>query len=83
MYDLNVYYSVGPVMLRNLVPAMDMAEHNSKVQQYVQFDVLQDEDPNVNLAIFLGFCDTFKINGITDDIIHLWLFLFSLKSKAK
>ncbi|KAG8488548.1 hypothetical protein CXB51_016295 [Gossypium anomalum] len=38
------------------------------IQQFVQFDGLQDEDPNTHLAIFLEFCDTFKINSVSDDV---------------
>ena len=53
------------------------------IQQFVQFDGLQDEDPNAHLANFLEFCDTFKINGISDDAICLRLFPFSLRNKAK
>ena len=53
------------------------------IQQFVQFDGLQDEDPNAHLENFLEFCDTFKINGISDDAIRLWLFPFSLRNKAK
>ncbi|KAA3461160.1 protein kinase 2B, chloroplastic-like [Gossypium australe] len=34
------------------------------VQQYFQYDRLQDEDPNIHLANFLEICDTFKINGV-------------------
>ncbi|KAK5824743.1 hypothetical protein PVK06_019527 [Gossypium arboreum] len=53
------------------------------IQQFVQFDGLQDEDPNAHLASFLELCDTFKINGVSDDAIRLRLFPFSLRDKAK
>lgn len=53
------------------------------IQQFVQFDGLQDEDLNAHLANFLKFYDTFKINGVSDDAIRLWLFPFSLRNKAK
>ncbi|KAA3479244.1 pentatricopeptide repeat-containing protein chloroplastic-like [Gossypium australe] len=39
------------------------------IPQFVQFDSLQDEDPNNHLANFLEFCDTFRINGVSDDAI--------------
>ncbi|KAK5844687.1 hypothetical protein PVK06_000828 [Gossypium arboreum] len=53
------------------------------IQQFVLFDGLQDEDPNAHLANFLDLCDTFKINGVSDDTIRLRLFPFSLRNKAK
>ena len=53
------------------------------IQQFVQFDGLQDEDQNTHFANFLEFCDTFKINGVSYDVIRLQLFPFSLRNKAK
>ena len=53
------------------------------VQQYAQFDGLQDEDPNSHVQAFLEICDTFKFNGVSDDAIRLRLFPFSLRGKAK
>ena len=32
------------------------------VQQFIQFDGFQDEDPKAHIANFLEVCDTFKIN---------------------
>ena len=53
------------------------------VQQFVQFDGFQDEDPNAHIANFLEVSDTFKINGAMDDAIRLRLFPFSLRNRAK
>ncbi|KAA3483828.1 Transposon Ty3-I Gag-Pol polyprotein [Gossypium australe] len=53
------------------------------IQQFVQFDGLEDDDPNTHLPNVLESCDTFKINGVSDDAIRLRLFPFSLRNKAK
>ena len=53
------------------------------VQQFIQFDGMQDEDPNAHLTNFLEICDTFKINGASNDAIRLRLFPFSLRARAK
>ena len=53
------------------------------VQQYTQFDGLQDEDPNTHIQLFLELCDTFKFNAIGEDNIRLRLFPFSLRGKAR
>ncbi|XP_050233223.1 uncharacterized protein LOC126681711 [Mercurialis annua] len=53
------------------------------LQSTVQFYGLANEDPNAHIADFLEICDTFKMNGFTDDAIWLRLFPFTLKNKAK
>ena len=53
------------------------------VQNLVQFGGLSDEDPNAHIASFIEICDTFKINGVSDDAIRLRLFPFSLRDRAK
>ena len=53
------------------------------VQQFIQFDGMQDEDPNAHLENFLEICDTFKINGASSDAIRLRLFPFLLRGRSK
>ena len=48
-----------------------------------QFDGFPIDDPNAHIISFLEIFDTFKHNGITDDVIRLRLFPFSLRDKAK
>ena len=37
----------------------------------------------MHLETFLGIADTVKMNGVTEDVIKIQLFPFSLKDKAK
>lgn len=46
------------------------------IQQIVQFGKLSQEDPNIHIANSLEICDTFKHNGVIDDVEHLKLFPF-------
>ena len=39
------------------------------VKQIVQFNDLQDEEPNAYISNFLEICELFKINGALDDVI--------------
>ena len=48
-----------------------------------QYGGLPHEDPNVHLPTFMEIADTVKMNGVTEDVIKLWLFPFSLRDKAK
>ncbi|CAL8100006.1 unnamed protein product [Prunus armeniaca] len=59
-------------------PSMITMLQNSSV-----FFGLSNEDPNIHLAIFLEICDTSKFKGVTDDAVHLRLFPFFIKDKAK
>ena len=42
-----------------------------------------NEDPNKHLDECLEICSTVNIQNLTDDALHLTLFPFSLKDKAK
>jgi len=41
------------------------------------------EDPNAHLAQFTELANTVKINGVSEDVIKLKLFSFSLRDRAK
>lgn len=55
----------------------------SMIHQSSIFCGLPQEDPNSHISNFLELCDTFKCNGATNDVVHLRIFPFSLKEKAK
>ena len=44
---------------------------------------LPHEDPNVHLATFLKMADIVKMNEVTEDVIIMHLFPFSLRDKAR
>ncbi|KAK8935601.1 hypothetical protein KSP39_PZI013849 [Platanthera zijinensis] len=55
---------------------MQLVQHN-------KFGGLNNEDPNSHLRTFIEICDTFKINGASEEAIKLRLFPFSLEGKAR
>ncbi|XP_027338041.1 uncharacterized protein LOC113851973 [Abrus precatorius] len=52
------------------------------VQNSIQFRGLPNEDPNLHLTKFLRLTDTIKYNGVSNDAIRLWLFLFSVSKRV-
>ncbi|KAL5573835.1 hypothetical protein UlMin_023432 [Ulmus minor] len=48
-----------------------------------QFSGLATEDPHLHLRLFMEVADAFKINGVTDDILKLKLFPYSLRDRAR
>ena len=51
--------------------------------QQNQYGGLPHKDPNVHLATFLEIADTVKMNRVTEDVIRMHLFPFSLRDKAR
>ena len=74
-----------PVIRRPAIQANNFKLKSITLQllQGVQFIRLPHEDPNAHIKNFLEVCDEVKYNGVSDDAIHLQLFPFSLKYKAK
>ena len=74
-----------PVIKRLAIQANNFELKSITLQllQGIQFHGLTHDDPNAHILNFLEVCDTVKYNGVSDDVIRLRLFLFSLKDKAK
>lgn len=78
--------------IHRLTPSItrpSLAENNFKLKLVLiimvrqsQFSGRPVDYANSHFSIFLEMCDTVKINGNSNVVIHLWLFLSSLKCKA-
>jgi hypothetical protein len=53
------------------------------IQSWCTFYRLTDKDSHAHIINFLEICDTFKINGVSNDAIRLCVFPFSLRDRAK
>ncbi|XP_075486398.1 uncharacterized protein LOC142526009 [Primulina tabacum] len=53
------------------------------IQNTVQFGRNALDDPNTHIADFLEICDTLKFNEVSNDVVRLHLFPFSLRENAK
>ena len=81
MPDISSSFSgiVAPAIANNnfeIKPSIIQMVQNNK------FEGLQGEDPYSHILTFLNVCATFKINGVTDDVIRLRLFPFLVRDKA-
>ncbi|GJY61826.1 reverse transcriptase domain-containing protein [Tanacetum coccineum] len=75
----------GPIVPKT-VPGTDFALKNHMVQllqQNCQFNRFKDEDANEHLDKYLSITQFIKQNGISQDIINLNFFLFSLTHEAE
>ena len=53
------------------------------LQTVGQSNGLSNEDPHLHLKLFLEVSDAFKIAGVTQDVLRLRLFLYSLRDRAR
>ena len=53
------------------------------LQLHDMFHGLYNEDANKHLLYFLEVCNSFKQNGVPEDVLRLRLFPFSLQGKAR
>ena len=69
-------------------PAVDVYNFELKptlisMVQQSQFGKTPLEDSNLHLLIFLKVYDILKLNGVSSDVIRMYLFPFSLRDKAR
>ncbi|XP_021729726.1 uncharacterized protein LOC110696681 [Chenopodium quinoa] len=76
-------------VLSSIIRPPVTAQHFELKPQFIQFISndsfvgLPHDCPVSHIDSFLEKCDTMKLNGVTDDVIRLRLFPFSLRDRAK
>jgi hypothetical protein len=67
----------------NLVEIGRPFEIKTSMMRMVQHSPFTDkEDPNLHLQVFVQLCQTFNLDGVTQDQMRARLFLFSLLKKV-
>ena len=69
------------IVFPNVVGNFEMK--SGVIQLLPKFDGLDSENPYLHLKEFDEVCATLQYNNVTDDVVRLKLFPFSLKEKAK
>ncbi|XP_022004336.1 uncharacterized protein LOC110901880 [Helianthus annuus] len=78
--------SLLPSIARPMIAALSFkikSRFINMLQNSMQFDGKDHEDPGRHIASFLKVCSTFKIRDVSEDAISLRLFPFSLRDKAR
>ncbi|XP_031382022.1 uncharacterized protein LOC116196442 [Punica granatum] len=83
--DYAVPTIMGSAIRRPTIPANNFELKPALIQmvQSNQFGGYPNESPDEHIAGFLQYCNTVKMNNVTDDVIRLQLFPFSLRDKAR
>ena len=83
--DYTVPIVSGPAIRRPTIQANNFELKPALIQmvQTNQFGGYLNESPDEHIAVFLQYCNTVKMNNVSDDVIRLQLFLFSLRDKAR
>ena len=83
--EFTVPFVSGSAIRRPTIQANNFELKPALIQmvQTSQFGGYPNESPDEHIAVFLQYCNTVKMNNVTDDVIRLQLFPFSLRDKAR
>nr|GEW86602.1 DNA-directed DNA polymerase [Tanacetum cinerariifolium] len=72
----------GDLPVPDLRTMEELCQPSLNVQNSCQFHGLRSDDANKHLDKFLHVTQSIKVNGVTDDALHLYLFPYSLTHHA-